>query len=54
MVEGLNILLDAAAELGKPVEIHAVEDCVMIDGTTKAGEKFSLRLMIGGVTDDRG
>lgn len=53
MVEELNILLDAAAELGKPVEIHAAEDCVMIDGMTKVGEKFSLLLMIGGVTDDR-
>lgn len=53
MVEGLNILLDAAVEPGKPVEIHAVEGCVTIGGITKAGEKFSLQLMIGGVADDR-
>lgn len=53
MVEGLNILLDAAAELGKPVEIHAVADCVMIDGMTKAGERFFLRLMIREDSNER-
>lgn len=53
MVNGLNILLDAAVELGKPTEIHAVCDCVMIDGMTKAGEKYSLRLVYRESGDDR-
>ena len=53
MVNELNILLDAAVELGKPVEIHAVAGSVMIEGMTKAGEKFLLRLMIEEAVYDR-
>lgn len=44
MVEKLNILLDAAAELGKASEIYADPGCVMINGSTRDGEKFLLKL----------
>lgn len=53
MVNGLNILLDAACELGKPLEIHANAGCVMIDGVTKSGESYSLRPVYGEGSDVR-
>ena len=53
MVEKLNILLDAAVELGKPTDIHVSGNIIQINGFCKGGEKYYLTLSVMEATDDR-
>ena len=53
MVEKLNILLDAAAELGKPDEVLVRDRDFVILGATKDGGRFSLNLSLMEDSNDR-